>query len=135
MSLLIGYADIMPNIFLSVNPKDMGSIIAFALTSNIYLDGLAKLNYMELNQVLMKQQKNSSPNYELLDKDDVLNSRYINNNQIEAMMLTQTKISFTIKFSTHSKDVSISVQDGRENQMLNHAERHFKTGVTEKRHQ
>jgi len=30
------------NISLKVNPQDIGSIIAFALTSNIYLEGLAR---------------------------------------------------------------------------------------------
>ena len=37
------------NMYVNVNPLDLGSIIAFALTSNIYLEGLAKLDYMELN--------------------------------------------------------------------------------------
>lgn len=48
-------------------------------------------------------------------------------------MLTHTKISFAIKFSTHSKDVSICVLDNREQYILNHAERHYKTGYTVKK--
>ena len=48
-------------------------------------------------------------------------------------MLTQTKISFAIKFSTYSKDVSMTVLDGRELDFQNHAQHHFKTGYTEKR--
>ena len=63
----------------------------------------------------------------------MLNYRNISQNQIEAEMLTQTKISLSIKFSTHSKDVSITVQDGRDNYTLNHAEKHYKTGTTQKR--
>ena len=35
------------NIYVNVNPQDIGSVIAFALTSNIYLEGLAKLDYMD----------------------------------------------------------------------------------------
>jgi hypothetical protein len=65
------------NIYLNVDPTDLGSIIAFALTSNIYLEGLTSLNYMDLKQVIKKQQKhNNQNNYELLDKDDVLNSKH-----------------------------------------------------------
>jgi len=36
------------NIYLNVDPTDLGSIIAYALTSNIYLEGLTNLNYMDL---------------------------------------------------------------------------------------
>ena len=43
------------NTNICVNREDPGSIIAFALTSNIYLEGLAKLDYMELDQILTKQ--------------------------------------------------------------------------------
>ena len=42
------------NIYLNVDPNDLGSIIAYALTSNIYLEGLARLNYMDLQEVLLK---------------------------------------------------------------------------------
>ena len=51
---------------------------------------------------------------ELLDGDDVLNFKHTSRQKIEAEMLTQTKISFAIKFSTYSKDVSMTVLDGRE---------------------
>ena len=36
------------NVFVNVKPGDFGSIIAYALTSNVYIEGLAKLNYMGL---------------------------------------------------------------------------------------
>ena len=55
---------------MKVNPEDLGSIIAYALTSNVFLEGLAKINYMDLNEILMRQQKQKKGNsntYELLD--------------------------------------------------------------------
>lgn len=42
------------NISINVNPADFGSIIAYAMTSNIYLEGLAKLGYNELNVIMQK---------------------------------------------------------------------------------
>jgi len=48
-------------------------------------------------------------------------------------MLTQIKHSFAIKFSTDSKNVSMSVLNDRQHETINHAERHYKTGQTEKR--
>ena len=70
---------------------------------------------MDLQEVLLKQkEKNNHTNYELLDKDDVLNYKHISNKQMENEMLSRNRISFAIKFSTHSKDVSISIKDGRE---------------------
>ena len=42
------------NVYTQVNPKDFGSIIAYALTSNAYIEGLIKLNYMELNAIVKK---------------------------------------------------------------------------------
>ena len=39
---------------------------------------------------------------------------HISNKQMENEMLSRNRISFAIKFSTHSKDVSISIKDGRE---------------------
>ena len=39
---------------------------------------MAELNYMDLQHVLLKQAKhNNNTNYELLDKDDVLNDKHI----------------------------------------------------------
>ena len=65
---------------MNVDPNDLGSIIAYALTSNIYLEGLARLNYMDLKEVQQKQMnKNNNTTYELLDKDDVLNYKHISN--------------------------------------------------------
>ena len=43
------------NIFINVNAQDLGSVIAYALTSNIYLEGLATLDYMELSGILARQ--------------------------------------------------------------------------------
>ena len=45
---------------MKVNPEDVGSVIAYALTSNIYIEGLAKVNYMTLSETLMRQQEKSS---------------------------------------------------------------------------
>jgi len=42
------------NTSMKVNPQDLGSVIAYALTSNIYIEGLAKVNYMNLNEILMR---------------------------------------------------------------------------------
>ena len=49
----------------------------------------------------------------LLDKEDVLNYDPPDKHRIEAEMLSSNKISFTFKFSTHGKDVSIKIVDGR----------------------
>ena len=77
------------NVYVNVNPQDIGSVIAFALTSNIYLEGLAKLDYMDFKQILSKQQKNNTTyNVELLDGDDVLNYKHTSRQKIEAEMLT-----------------------------------------------
>lgn len=47
------------NVYTQVNPKDYGSIVAYALTSNAYIEGLIKLNYMELNAIVKKHQLDS----------------------------------------------------------------------------
>lgn len=36
------------NVSVAVDPEDFGSIIAYAMTSDIYLEGLARDNYMDL---------------------------------------------------------------------------------------
>ena len=41
-------------------------------------------------------------------------------------MLAREQVSFAIKFSTHSKHVSISFIDGQDTQHLNQAERHYR---------
>lgn len=43
------------NIYIEVAPEDVGSIIAFALNSNVYFEALAKLNYMGLENKVNKQ--------------------------------------------------------------------------------
>ena len=65
----------------------------------------------------------------------MLNPKHYAKNKIEAMMLSRNKISFAIKFSTHSKDVSMTVKEERQKQTHNHSERYFKTGYTEDRMQ
>ena len=45
------------NIYIQVNPEDVGSIIAFALNSNVYFEALAKLNYMGLETKINKKDK------------------------------------------------------------------------------
>ena len=67
---------------------------------------------------------------QLLDKEDVLNFDPVDKHRIEAELLSSNKISFTFKFSTHGKDVSIKIVDGRQWYEFNHASMHFKTGVT-----
>jgi hypothetical protein len=62
-----------------------------------------------------------------------LNSKYTSNQKIEAEMLTQIKHSFAIKFSTDSKNVSMCVLNDRQHETINHSDRHYKTGQTEKR--
>ena len=61
----------------------------------------------------------------------MLNHKHIHKNKIEAMMLSRNKISFAIKFSTHSKDVSMTVKEERQKYTHNHSERYFKTGYSE----
>ena len=70
----------------------------------------------------------------LLDKEDVLNHDPVDKHRIEAELLSSNKISFTFKFSTHAKDVSIKIVDGRQWYEFNHASMHFKTGVTRPKH-
>lgn len=45
------------NVILGVNDQDPGSLIAYSLTSNIYLEGLSKVNYLDLEQIITKQQE------------------------------------------------------------------------------
>ena len=83
--------------------------------------------------MIKKQQKHSNQNnYELIDQEDVLNSKHTSKQKIEAEMLQHNKCSFAIKFSTDSKNVSLSVKNGRDASFTNHAERHYKTGYTQK---
>ena len=70
---------------------------------------------------------------ELIDRNDVLNYKHISNKLIEAEMLTSTKISFSIKFSTRSKDAKLTIFDGNKKMDLNSAGIHFKTGENVKR--
>lgn len=43
------------NTFIQVAPDDIGSIIAFALNSNVYFEALARLNYMGLESKINRQ--------------------------------------------------------------------------------
>lgn len=52
---------------------------------------------MNLHEVVIKQKQGSNSNtVELLDQDDVLNNKHISKERIEAEMLTQTQVSFSI---------------------------------------
>ena len=64
----------------------------------------------------------------LLDKEDVFNSEQINRAAIEGEMLNSAKLELKIRFSTHSKDVSCFIQDGRQEYELPSSNMHFKTG-------
>jgi hypothetical protein len=119
------------NIFIQVSPDDVGSIIAYALNSNVYFEALAKLNYMGLESKLKKDKtKNEIDQMLLIGKDDVFDSEQIDRSCLEHEMLQSTKIDFKIKFSTHSKDASIRIRDNRKELELNHSSIHFKTGNT-----
>ena len=50
------------NTFIQINPKDVGSIIAFALNSNIYVEGLYKQNYMNLKEFVQRQSMDTPQN-------------------------------------------------------------------------
>ena len=65
----------------------------------------------------------------MLGRDDVFNSPQINKTQIEAEILASTKIYFTVKFSTTQKDVSIEINDGKNEAEISSAKLHFKTGI------
>ena len=66
------------NVNVMVDPEDFGSIIAYAMTSNIYFEGLARDNYMNLKQLLMKSEKRNQSNF-LKESDDVLNYTGVSN--------------------------------------------------------
>ena len=59
----------------------------------------------------------------------MLNYKNISNKLIEAEMLTSTKISFSIKFSTRSKEAKLTIFDGHKKFDLNSTGVHFKTGL------
>jgi len=50
----------MDNLFIQINPNDVGSIIAFALNSNSYSEALGKLDYMNLKSKLKKAKEKYS---------------------------------------------------------------------------
>ena len=120
------------NIYIQVNPEDVGSIIAFALNSNVYFEALAKLNYMGLESKINKKDKvkNEIEQMLLIGKEDVFNYENIDKSDLEHEMLQSTKIDFKIKFSTYSKDASIRIRDNRKEVELSHSSIHFKTGTS-----
>ena len=65
----------------------------------------------------------------LLGKEDVFNHDPIDKTQVEGEMLSSTKISFIIRFSTAVKDVSVDIYDGSKEAEISHAKIHFKSGV------
>lgn len=72
-----------------MNQNDYVSMIAFVMSSNLYLEGLSKINYMDLNQKLngliasnnTSMEKNqsefsrSNPHERYSEKNDVLNGQ------------------------------------------------------------
>jgi hypothetical protein len=44
----------------SVNPMDTGSLIAYALNSNLYIRGLSKIEYMQMQQNVKSLRERSS---------------------------------------------------------------------------
>jgi len=76
------------NIFIQVSPDDVGSIIAYALNSNVYFEALAKLNYMGLESKLKKDKiKNEIDQMLLIGKDNVFDSEQIDRSCLEHEML------------------------------------------------
>ena len=55
----------MDNLFIQIDPKDVGSIIAFALNSNSYCEALGKLDYMNLKSMLRKGKEKYSSKLEV----------------------------------------------------------------------
>jgi hypothetical protein len=50
------------NIHVRVSPDNLGSIIGFALTSNVYFDGLVYFNYLNLKNKLLTQRESMKMN-------------------------------------------------------------------------
>lgn len=55
----------MDNFFIQIDPRDVGSIIAFALNSNCYSEALGKLDYMNLKSKLKKTKDKYNSKIEL----------------------------------------------------------------------
>ena len=125
----------MDNNFIQVDSNDLASVIAFALNSNSYCEALGKLDYMNLADKIKKNkdkkgQKTELEQMILLDKEDVFNCESINRAEIEGEMLNSAKLELKIRFSTHNKDVSCFIQDGRQEYELPSSNLHFKTGMS-----
>ena len=60
------------NIHIRVTPDNLGSLIGFALTSNVYFDGLVNFNYLNLKNKLLIQRESLkfNENITLLSKED-----------------------------------------------------------------
>lgn len=97
---------------IQVNPNDYSSIIAFALCSNLYIEGLMKINYMDLNNKMTAchsgnniERTSSMPDgdfivqkndkLKLSEKNDILNKE-TSNHDIENELLGIDNVTFSI---------------------------------------
>ena len=112
----------MDNIFIQVSTTDIGSMIAYALTTNVYVEGLSRLNYMGLeSRVNHHHERNEIESVILIGKEDVLNYEPPNKNQLEHEMLQSSRIEFKVRFTTHCKDSSMRLREGKKDIVLTHA--------------
>jgi hypothetical protein len=68
------------NIFIKIDATDIGSMIAFALNSNVYFEALVKLNYMGLECKVPKSSQKGIEYVTLSGTDNVFNDKIIDYN-------------------------------------------------------
>ena len=116
------------NIFIKIDATDIGSMIAFALNSNVYFEALIKLNYMGLECKVPKSSQKGIEYVTLSGSDDVFNDNKIDYNGLQIEMLTKNSIALKIIFSTHTKYPRVIIKDGKKEINISAATIHFKTG-------
>ena len=111
---------------IQVNPDDYSSVIAYALCSNLYIEGLMKINYMDLNNrvstytistnddkitnmqdtdyVISKNEK-----LRLTEKNDVLNNT-TSNHDIENELLNTENVKFSFSFLNYGPPKNITLK-------------------------
>jgi len=123
------------NIFVPVSESDIGSVISYALASNIYKEAMMRQNYMDIvHKVkgIKKQQLEGNIEEEvvrLLDKTDVFNTE-LTNHQIETELLNGERLNFILKFSSHKKDLSLKIVKNAQTSKLNGTSLTFMTGAS-----
>ena len=90
------------NIHIRVTPENIGSLIGFAITSNVYFDGLVNYNYLNLKNKLLIQRESTKLNENVTilskeDETDVFNSP-LPSSLIEKELQKYNKENFILNF-------------------------------------